>query len=72
MKDKIDSSNHEPIKPIEVEDRQDATMNREDFRTGFGQTTTGTIPIEEDQCMDKIVKVGQYMIQIIEVIMETI
>ena len=62
MKDKIDSSNHESIKPIEVEDRQGATMNREDFRKGLGQTTTGTIHIEEDQGMDKIIEVGQDMI----------
>ena len=62
MKDKKDCSNHESIKPIEVEDRQDATMNREDFRIGLGQTTTGTIHIEEDQDIDKIIEVGQGMI----------
>ena len=62
MKDRIDSSNHESIKPIEVEDRQDTTTNREDFRTCLGQTTTGTLHIEEDQGMDKIIKVGQDMI----------
>ena len=38
-------------------------MNREDFRTGLGQTTIGTIYIEEDQGMDKIIKVGQDMSQ---------
>ena len=47
MKGRTDSSNHESIKPIEVEERQDATMNREDFRTGLGQTITGAIHIEE-------------------------
>ena len=47
-------------------------MNREDFRTGLGQTTTGTIHIEEDQDMDKIIEVGQDMILIIGVITETI
>ena len=45
MKDRIDNLNHEYISPIEVEDRQDAIMNREDFRTGLGQTTH----TEEDQ-----------------------
>ena len=35
-KGETDSSYHESIKPIEVEDRQDATMNREDFRTCLG------------------------------------
>ena len=44
-------------------------MNREDFRTGLGQTTTGTMHMEEDQGMDKV---GQAMILIIGVIMETI
>ena len=72
MKDKTDSSNCESIKPIEVEDRQDATMKSEDFRTGLGQTTTGAIHIEEDQGMNKIIEVGQGMIHIIEVIMEII
>ena len=72
MKDKTDSSNHESINQIEVEDRQDAITNREDFRTGLGQTTTRTIYIEGDQGMDKIIKVGQDMLLIIGVIMETI
>ena len=39
-------------------------MNREDFRTGLGQTTH----IEEDQGMDKITEVGQGMILIIGVV----
>ena len=43
-------------------------MNREDFRTGLGQT----IHIKEDQGMDKIIEVGQDMILIIGVITETI
>ena len=45
MKDKTDSSNCESINPIEVENRQDAITNREEFRTGLGQTATGTIHI---------------------------
>ena len=53
MKDKTDSSNCESISPIEVEDRQDTIRNREDFRTGLAPTTL----IEEDQGMDKIIKV---------------
>ena len=72
MKDKTDSSNSESIKPIEVEDRQDTAMNREDFRTCLGQTITEAIHIEEGQSMNKIIKVGQDMIQIIEVIIEII
>ena len=71
MKDKTDSSNPEFINPIEVEDRQDAIMNREDFRTGLGQTT-GTIHVQGDQGMDKIIKADQDMILIIGVIMKTI
>ena len=47
-------------------------MNREDFRTGLGQTITGAINTEEGQGMEKIIEVGQDMIQIIEVIRETI
>ena len=65
MKDKIDSLNHESINPKKVEDRQDVIMNRGDFRKGLGQTTTG-------QGMDKIIKVGQDMILIIDVITEII
>ena len=66
MKDKIDSLNHEFINPIGVEDRQDIIMNKEDSRTGLGQTTH----TEEDQCMDKIIQVGHDMILIIGVVME--
>ena len=62
MTDKTDSSNSESIKLIEVEDKQDTIMNREDFRTGLGQTITGAIHLEEGQGMDKIIKVGQGMI----------
>ena len=47
-------------------------MNREDFRTGLSQTPTGTILIEEDQGMDKCIEVGEDMILIIGVIIETI
>ena len=57
---------------IKVEDRQDIIMNREDFRTGLGQTTTGTRHTEEGQGMDKIIEVEQDMILIKEVIMEII
>ena len=68
MRNKTDSLNCESISAIEVEDRQDAIMNREDFRTGLGQT----IHIKEDQGMDKIIEVGQDMSLIIEVNMKTI
>ena len=50
------------MKPIEVEDRQDPTMNRKDFRTDLGQTITGVTHIEEGQGVDKIIEVGQGMI----------
>ena len=70
--DKTDSLNNESIKPIEVEDKHDAIMNSEDFRTGLGQTLTGAIHLEEGPGMDKIIKVGQSMIQIRGVITETI
>ena len=68
MKDKTDSLNHESISPIEVEDRQDALTNREDFRIGLGQI----IHIEEKQGMDKIIEVGQDMILITGVTTEAI
>ena len=55
MKVKTDNLNHESISPTEVEDRKDAIMNREDFRTGLGQT----MDIEEAQGMDQIIDVGQ-------------
>ena len=70
--DKNDSLNCESIKPIEVEDKQDTIMNREDFRTGLCQTITGAIHLEEGQGMDKVIEVGQGMIQSLEVITETI
>ena len=47
-------------------------MKREDFRTGLGQITTGSIYTEEGQGMDKIIEVGQDMVLIIEVIAEII
>ena len=68
MKDRIDNLNHEYTSPIEVEDRQDAIMNREDSRTGLGQTTH----TEEDQGMDKTIEVSQDTIQIIGVAMDII
>ena len=68
MKDKIDSLNCKSISPIEVEDRQDTLMNREDFKTGLGQT----IYTEEEQGMDNIIVVGKDMILIIGIITETI
>ena len=43
-------------------------MNREDFRTGLGQT----IHTEECQGMDQITEVDQDMILIIEVVMDII
>ena len=68
MKDIIDNLGHEYISLIEVEVRQDTIMNKEDFRTGLGQTTH----TEEDQGMDKITEVGQDIILIIGVVMDTI
>ena len=68
-KDKGQNSlNCKSINPTEIKDRQDILMNREDFRTGLGQTTTGPIHTEEGQDTDKIIKVGQDTILIIEVI----
>ena len=72
MMDKTDSLNHESIKPIEVEDNKDVITNSEYFRTGLGQIITGAIHLEEGPGMDKIIEVGQGMIQIIAVITETI
>ena len=68
MKDRIDNLNHEYISLIEVEDRQDAIMNREDLRTGLGQTTC----TEEDHGMDKIKEVSQDMILIIGVVTDIV
>ena len=53
--DKINSLNHEFIKPREVKDSQDTIMNSEDFKTGLGQTIAGAIHLEECQGMDKII-----------------
>ena len=63
---------HKFIKPIEVEDKQDAVMNSKVFKTGLGQTIAGAIHLEEGQGMDNIIELGQGMIQIIGVITETI
>ena len=68
MNVETDNLNCKSISPAEVEDRQDAIIKREDFRTGLGQITH----IEEDQGMDKIIEVGQDMFLVIEVITETI
>ena len=46
---------------IEAEVKQDAITNREDFRTGLGQTTC----TKGGQGMGKITEVGQEMILII-------
>ena len=62
MTDKKDSLNHEFIKPIEVEDKQDTIMNSEVFKTGLDQAVAGAIHLEEDQGMDMNIKVGQGMI----------
>ena len=70
MMDKTDNLNHEFIKPIETDDKQDTTMNREVFKTDLGQIMTWTMHLEEGQGMDNIIKVGQGMIQTIEVITE--
>ena len=42
------------------------------FQDNYRSTITGTMHIEEDQGMDKIIKVGQDMTVIIWVIIETI
>ena len=70
--DKTDISNCKSIKSIEVEDKQDTIMGGEDSRTDLGQIIAEAIHLEEDQGMDKIIGVGQGMIWIIEVIIETI
>ena len=57
--DKTDNLNCEFIKLIEVEDKQDVTMNSEVFKTDLGQIITRVILLEEGQGMDKIIKVGQ-------------
>ena len=64
----MDRLNHEFISPVEVEDRQDVTMTRKDFRAGLGQT----IHTEEGQSIDKITEVGQDMILIIEEVKDII
>ena len=64
--------NCEFIKPIEVEDKQDTITNSKVFQTDLGQIIAGAIHLEEGQHMDKIIEVGQGLIQIIEVITETI
>ena len=69
---KIDSSNCKFIQPIEEEDKQNAIMNSEVFKTGLGQTIAEAIHLDEGQGMDKIIEVGQGMILIIGVITETI
>ena len=43
-------------------------MNSEVFKTYIGQIIAGAIHLEEGQGMDKIIKVGQGMISIIEVL----
>ena len=68
MKDRIDNLNHKYISLIEVEVRQDAITNEEDFRTGLGETTC----TEEDQGMDRMTELGQDMVLIIGVVTDTI
>ena len=60
--DQTDSSNCKSIKPIEVEDKKDANMDSEDFRTDLCPIIAEAIHLEEGQGMDKIVKVDQGMI----------
>ena len=43
MMDKTDSLNHEFIRTREEEDKQDAHMNSEVFKTGLGQPVAGAI-----------------------------
>ena len=47
-------------------------MNREVFKTGVDQTVVGKVHLEEGCGMDKSIKVGQGMTQIIGEITETI
>ena len=47
-------------------------MNSEVFKIGLDQTVAGAIHLEEGQGVDKNIEVGQGMIQIIGVIIETI
>ena len=63
MKDRRDNSNLECTNQVEEEVRLDATVIREDFKIGLDQTMC----TEEDQGMDKTIKVGQGMILITEV-----
>ena len=42
--------------------KQDIIINSEVFKTGLGQTVAGTIHLEEDQGMDKIIEVDQGII----------
>ena len=60
--DKTDNSNHEFIKPIEVEEIKDAVTNRNVFKTGLCQIIVGARCLEEGQGMEKIIEVGQDMI----------
>ena len=62
MMGKTDSLNCKSIKPMEVEDKQDAIMNSDIFRAGLGQAITGAIYLGEGQGMDKIIEVGLGMI----------
>ena len=68
MKGRINHSSHKFISLIEVEDRLDAIMIREDMKTGLGQT----MHTEDVQDIIKILGVGQDMILIEEVVMGTI
>ena len=70
--DKTYSLNYEFFKTIGVEDEQDAITNSVVFKTSLGQTVAGVKHLEEGKGMDKIIKVGQGLIQIIGVITETI
>ena len=65
MKDRIDHLSLKCTIPIQVEDRLDIITSKGDFKIGLGQTTH----TEDDQHMDKIIQVGQDMIQTIEVTM---
>ena len=60
--DRTECSNCKSIKPTNVEDRQDAIINREDFKRGLGKTITEAIHIDEGQGMDNITEVGEGMI----------
>ena len=68
MEDRVSHSNHEFTNSIEVQDRIDVTMIREDTKAGLGQTMS----TEDAQDIIKIIEAGQDIILITGVVMGTI